>query len=643
MIRLIWTLVVLLLLAGGAAAQPLNGVRSAPTEDGPVLEFTDGDFALADGLSVPVAGWKRASTPHIYRMRETGWRTGDYHTLVGRFRFRRDALGPGRQALFTVNMRSQFLVLLNGVEVGRNFAQPDDRVVSWYRPYLMPLPDGALRPGINEIEVRAISEESVGVGRIIVGPNAVVRDHYLSAYFWQITAPTAANFAMLVLGLLTLLLWLGRRQEIELLWLSISTALWFLRNYAYFAQTTPFNLALFNALAVYATYFASVATAAFYFSFTKLPRRNLIISGLILLGAPLVAAHAILSESNLVFYVPTILLVLALAVVGLSDTLRHRNLEHGVLGLAMVAMPAASLYDVTLAGGGRGWNGDAFYLSVFSGLVYCVAFLISFGKRALDAFASLNEAKSTLERRVVEARAELAASEAARRELVVANAVASERGRLMQEMHDGIGSNLIMALAVARRQDLGPDTIRMLRRALADLKITVDSLEPVEGDVVALIGNLRHRMASDLHDAGIVCRWEMRECGPLPWLDATNALHVLRIFQEAIGNVLSHSGATEMRIGCHEHAHEGQLGIVTYVADDGRGFVAGEADAPGKGLANMRARALALHGRLTCDTGPGGGVVVKLWLPYARTTPMPTASPSVARSEGKPPGVMVGV
>jgi signal transduction histidine kinase len=623
MTRLIWTLVALLVWAGAAQAQPLNGVRSAPTEDGPVIEFSDGDFSLADGLSVPATGWKRAPTPHIYRMQETGWRTGDYHTLVGRFRFQRDALGPGPQALFTVNMRSQFLVLLNGMEVGRNFAEPDDRVVSWYRPYLIPLPEGALRSGVNEIEVRAISEESVGVGRIIIGPNAVVRDHYLSAYFWQITAPTAANVAMLVLGLMTLLLWLGRRQEIELLWLSVSAALWFLRNYAYFAQTTPFDLALFNALAVYATYFATVSTAAFYFSFTKLPRRNLIIAGLFLLGAPLVVAHTVLGASNLVFYVPTITLVMALAVVGLSDTLRHRNLEHGVLGLAMVAMPAASVYDVTLAGGGRGWNGDAFYLSVFSGLVYCVAFLISFGKRALDAFSSLSEAKQTLEQRVVEARAELAASEAARRELVVANAVASERGRLMQEMHDGIGSNLIMALAVARRQDLGPDTIRMLRRALNDLKITVDSLEPVEGDLVALIGNLRHRMASDLQDAGIVCRWEVRECGPLPWLDATNALHVLRIFQEAIGNVLTHSGAAQMRIGCHEDVHEGQVGIVTYVADDGRGFFAGGGDAPGKGLANMRARARALHGLLTCDPGPDGGTVVKLWLPYARPAPSP--------------------
>lgn len=85
----------------------------------------------------------------------------------------------------------------------------------------------------------------------------------------------------------------------------------------------------------------------------------------------------------------------------------------------------------------------------------------------------------------------------------------------------------------------------------------MDSLEPVEGDLVALIGNLRHRMAGDLSDAGIACKWNAEPCCPLSWLDATNALHVLRIFQEAIGNVLSHSNATEIHIGCREQHHNG--------------------------------------------------------------------------------------
>ena len=606
-------------LTDSGGAQHLSRIHSSQTAEGPVLEFLDGEFALADGLGSRATGWKRAASPNIVRIRDTDWKTGDFHTMVGRFRFDRSALGAEPLALYTVSTRNQFTVKVNGREVGRNFARPTDQVLAWYRPYLIPLPAGSLVPGINEIEIEVTSQDTVGIGRIIVGPNSAIRDNYNTQFFWQITAPMAASFAMLILGMLAFLFWLGRREEVELAWLSLSTLLWFLRNYQYFAEVTPFQIEIFNAITVYATYFASVATAAFYFCFTKLPRRNAIILLLFLLGVPLVVAHSWFAASNLVFYIPTTLLIFGVASLALIDVYRHRDIEHGAIGLAMLMAPIFSLYDVTLANGHRGWDGNGFYLAVFGGFQYTVSFLISFGKRALDAFAELANANVTLEQRIAETRAELEASEAARQQLVVSHALAGERERLMQEMHDGIGSNLITALAVARQQKQPVSTIKTLNRALADLKITVDSLEPVEGDIVALIGNLRHRMAGDLRDAGVICKWEAEKCRTLPWLDAANALHVLRIFQEAIGNVLSHSSATEMRIGCHEQSHSGVEGIAAYVADNGHGFDA-SGELPGKGLANISARARSLHGLLHTESEPGRGTTITLWLPYQRST-----------------------
>lgn len=616
--RVILCALLLFAISAQAWGQSLNKISASPSAEGPVIEFSDGDYILANGLQAAEQGWKRTPSPHIYRMRETNWRTGDFHTLTGRFRFDRSTLGDAPFALYTVSTRNQFTVFVNGDEINRNFATPGDQILAWYRPYLIPLPEASLKPGVNEIIIRATSQDSLGIGRVVVGPDAVVRQYYQSQFFWQISAPAAVNFAMLLLGMLALLFWLGRRQEFELLWLALSTALWFLRNYQYFAEITPFNLTVFNALTVYATYFATVATAAFYFSFTKLPHRNRIISVLFLLGIPMCIAHSWFLASNLAFYIPTTLVMFGVALLALYDLRRHRNLEHGVLGIVLLLMPLASLYDVYVAGWHAGWNGGGFYLSVFGGLIYCVAFLISFGKRALDAFSDLGRANVILEERIAETRAELAISEASRQQLVVAQAISDERGRLMQEMHDGIGSNLITALAVARQQNQPASTVKTLRRALADLKITVDSLEPVEGNLVALIGNLRHRMAGDLSDAGIKCKWNAEACDPLPWLDATNALHVLRIFQEAIGNVLTHSGATEMQIGCREQDHDGVSGIAAYVTDNGVGF-APEKVGFGKGLANIRARAHSLHGVLSCESSSDAGTIVTLWLPYVRT------------------------
>lgn len=617
MARIALIFLALVMWPGALLAQELSRYTTAPTAAGPVIEFNDGEYVLTMAKDVPSTGWERLKTPNIYRQVDTHWRTGDLHGLWARFRFDRDALGDGPLALYTVSTRNQFTIYLNGQEIFRNFASESDNKMAWYRPYLAPIPQTALRPGINEIQIRAFSRDSLAVGRLVVGPHSAVEANYRWQFFWRISATMVASSAMLLLGAFGFLLWLGRRQEVELLFLSISTVIWFLRNYQYFAEDTPFDLVTFNALTVAATLIASAFTFAFYATYLKIPHHRHIIAALLLVVFPYCFVHWYFQLTNFLLYVPTLILTLTMAILGYLNFYRTRIPSDFVWPTLMALMVVLGVYDARLAGSGTVWSGNDFYLALFNGFFYCLAFLLTFGVRALRAFTDLSRANATLEHRIAETRAELAASEAARQELVVGQALAGERERLMQEMHDGIGSNLITALAVARQQNQPQATIKTLGRALADLKITVDSLEPVEGDLVALIGNLRHRMAGDLRDAGVICRWEVEPCRPLAWLDATNALHVLRIFQEAIGNVLTHSGANEMRIGCREETRDGVVGIAAYVADNGRGFDTAQ-DRPGKGLANIRARAAALHGVLTTASDTEQGTKTTLWLPYQR-------------------------
>ncbi len=622
--RIAWAALVfglLLMAQHGAAASDLGPVSKsvfAREASGPVIEFREGDYALSNSTAPPASGWTPHPAPRIYRLIETKWRLGDPHTLWARFRFDRTALGNGPLTLYTVSTRNQFVVFLNGAEVFRNYANDADQKNAWYRPYIVHLPQAELRPGVNEIMVRAFSQESVGVGRVIVGQRAEIENFYNKQYFWRITAPMIASSLMLMLGIFALLMWLQRREEVELAYLAISTVVYFIRNLNYFAEDVPFNLALFSGLSVAATLISMVMTFSFYIAFLRAPHFQRIVAILVALVFPYTFIHWYFGLDNMMLYIPTIILVFVAIILGVHDIARKASAAKVAWLAVMVLMLVFGIHDARLAGTGHIWKGNDFYLAVFNGFFFLLAFLLTFGLRAVSAFSALGEANATLERRVEETRVELAMSEEARQRLIVGRAIADERERLMQEMHDGIGSSLITALAVARQQRHPEATIKTLSRAISDLKITVDSLEPIEGDLVALLGNLRHRMASDLGEAGITCRWEVEPCGPLPWLDATNALHVLRIFQEAIGNVLAHSGACELRIGCREASLNGVPGIAAFVADNGRGFDASLLNIAGKGLSNMRARAASLHGNLSCETSCAAGTMLTLWLPYAR-------------------------
>jgi signal transduction histidine kinase len=227
---------------------------------------------------------------------------------------------------------------------------------------------------------------------------------------------------------------------------------------------------------------------------------------------------------------------------------------------------------------------------------------------------SANAAHKTL----VETQAALSASNEARRRLEVQQAIEVERERLMGEVHDGIGSSLVTALAVAKREGHSPSTVELLTKAISELKITVDSLDPLDGDLLAILGNLRHRLEPGLEKAGLSVKWDVQLVPMLPWLDSTNTLQLLRLVQEAVSNALVHSGATQLIFRCFSRSQNDKEGIAIEIEDNGDGFDKSAKLGTGKGFETMQARAKALQGTFACESKPSKGTKLTLWLPLRR-------------------------
>jgi len=388
---------------GPLNAQSLDASKFVRVLDGDVIEFVEGEYVFDEGIYPETFEWTRQDNPNFDFSTQYGLATQQYRAMIGRFNFERSAISDEEIAIYLIGMRWNFTVSVNEVEVFQNYATATDEKNAWYRPYLIPVSEDVLRPGLNTISIHAFSRRSVGIGHVMLGANATLVDYYLSRFFWNITAPMAANFTMLVLGLLVLIIWLARRHEIELLWLSIAVGFWFIRNFDYFGDELPFDGASYTVLAICMTYFATTASAAFYFYFIKLKHRRAIIVAMFVFGLVITTIFIGLSLPNTVIYFSTTIVVTCIAIFVIHDLLKNPSVERGVLGVTILFMPFASFYDVLmlLLYGGAG---QATYLTVFGGAVFATAFIVSFGKRVLAAFDRLAQSNLILEQSITSAR-----------------------------------------------------------------------------------------------------------------------------------------------------------------------------------------------------------------------------------------------
>ncbi|TXT35164.1 MAG: integral membrane sensor signal transduction histidine kinase [Comamonadaceae bacterium] len=176
----------------------------------------------------------------------------------------------------------------------------------------------------------------------------------------------------------------------------------------------------------------------------------------------------------------------------------------------------------------------------------------------------------------------------------------------MQDMHDGLGSSLRMALWSVEHGHCDEDALAdVLKSCIDDLKLAIDSMEPVQSDLLLLLATWRFRLDRHLEDTGITLRWEVADVPLLNWLSPKCALHILRILQEAFTNIIKHAQATEIRLSTSVQGDQ----VVVSIADNGRGFVLEQAGKQGgKGLSNQQFRAKVIGAEVTWNSSAAGTI-----------------------------------
>lgn len=198
-------------------------------------------------------------------------------------------------------------------------------------------------------------------------------------------------------------------------------------------------------------------------------------------------------------------------------------------------------------------------------------------------------------------------------------AVAAERRRIAQELHDGVGAQIVSILSSLNEETPHQKAVAVaLEQCLLELKMTVDAIDIANDTLLDALGRLRYRIQRAMDSLGIRVVWKVSLCKQLEDVRGMQAQHVYRIAQESLANVMRHANASKVRVVCCWVAKNNYL--MMEVWDNGRGMAGGKSvEAGGKGLAGMRWRAQALGGVLLVSSSEGAGTRVRLTWPAMNT------------------------
>lgn len=596
------------------------------------------------GMQMSAVGDPSALTSQWMGVSPPDGRTGVHAGIQGsiawyRVEFELPARPPssGSWALYLPYLYDGGRFWLNGAPLASIAQTTQQTHVNWERPHLITMPDGQLRVGRNELLLRAVSTDpgaGPGLRRMSIGPREELLPLYERRMFWVHTMPQNAVVTCLVVGLFVGFVWWRNRGEVLYGLFGLVAVLWSIRTLNFVVEVMPapwwpWWRVLYHA----STGGFIVALALFAMRFAGLQRRwvERALFGYWLIGPLAMLASAGQLDSWVDFGWTGGMIPIGLAVIGFIGwaAWRQRSGAAFALLVAVALGTFAGIHDYAI-----GWNGQVKLPQVITDwlahrifllhnaadlvLLVMVGILTLRFVQALNAAADLN---LHLEDRVAERESELQARHAQVARLEREQAVAQERRRIMQDLHDGLGSQMFTALLRVERGAVDADELaQVLRDCIADMRLTFEVTAPEEADFRTTLGNFRFRWDGLLHDAGLATEWNVDGLPDTIALASTTALQFLRVAQEALTNVLKHAQASRVRVTLRADSARLEL----CVEDDGRGFAANEpVPERARGLSSMRHRAHQIGATLDVDSQPRcTRVLLRLPWPVMREAPM---------------------
>jgi signal transduction histidine kinase len=544
--------------------------------------------------------------------------------------FDRPAAEAGRAwSVFLPRFTNGVEVAVNDVVVLDSRRDPAANRPDRNTPAIAVIPASVLRDGANSVSIRLFIWGPISgfLERIWVGPDELLRPSYNLRSLIFVTLPVVFSSWQAILAVILGIMWVMRRHEpaygLLAAAMAVGVAQAFLQTPMGETAFSRLNVVLISSAPIES---ALVLTFALLFSGWKWRHYGLIIfiPGAMLALAGLFGNQALSRSLFLLIAVPMVgLSLVVMAVVTARSALQRQNVASLLLGCAVTIMLTCWIVDLL----------SMFQMvpnRIFTSRLSYSAMLVAIGAGLTWRFArALNQVDGFAGRLVTqvrEAEEKLKASFAREEERARAAALARERTRLMRDLHDGLGGQLVSIVALSERGNAGAGIGDAARAALKDLRLVIDSMDDIGGDLMLALGSWRERASAQLRPHDIALDWRAVTPQGLPVhpeLRPWHVIQIVRLLDEALTNAVKHAGARRITVRIETLAGGDGLdrGCIT-VEDDGKGFDVPPDDGSvttsakaARGLRNMRSRAARCGAELVIDAC-ARGTRVRLTLPH---------------------------
>ncbi len=506
----------------------------------------------------------------------------------------------GRWAVYVPNYSGQIQIRVNDVELSPGGFLSGDLIPDQSVPFFAPIAPTSLSPGSNSLEIHMQpGGKLIGfLSDVYVAPENLLRSSFEWHYLRAVRLPELVVFWQVLLASLLFVMWVSRRDERAALYGALVLLFSTLHGIPIYL---PSSVVLSHAVALLGyvvNFWLSVIGLMFTYSLINRPlpfrERYFFLLPTVATVAFLVLPDAIFQYVDMFAVVPFSLVMSGWVVYALvHSAIRERRWESRLILMSVLGACTLAIHDTLIIANVTPDSNFLHFRIVY--ILLLPALSVIFLHRLIQSLNHVDDLVSTLNQRVEHRESQLRETFAQRQELEGRQALNEERRRIMRDVHDGLGGQLMSIIAMSRLGKSDPEAIETsAQAALEELRMLIGSLD-VDKDITGMLGTFRERAEQQLALHDIELDWQMIDIPAIEGLNPTGALNILRILQEATTNAAKHSGAN--RVSIRFSLPSGEKDVLEIdIEDNGRGL--DNEPANGHGLKNMRSRAEDLGGSI---------------------------------------------